>query len=325
LAYSRIIGSVQSKQWSALVRACCCVLVLLVLVSGANIARAETSAGTRIDNTAELRLDGSNTLRSNTVSLITAERLDVTLARVGSGSVAITGSGNALPVLLTNAGNGQEAFTVAATVSDASATVRLIAIDVDGDGRFDATRDTVLAGGVTPALAPGASLSLLVVVDAGQGTVTANAVTVTAQAVTGSGAQGTQFAGQGDSGGDAVTGATSARATVSVPLAATGAAPSLVKSQVVTAPDGSARAITDAIITYTLEARLVGPTANVRVADPIPAGTVYVAGSLRLDGAALTDAADGDTGTAGAAGIAVTLGDIAAAGTRTIQFQVRIQ
>ena len=54
----------------------------------------------------------------------------------------------------------------------------------------------------------------------------------------------------------------------------------------------------------------------------------YVLVSNRGDetsGAALTDAVDGDTGTAGAAGIAVTLGDIAAAGTRTIQFQVRIQ
>jgi uncharacterized repeat protein (TIGR01451 family) len=325
LAYSRIIGSVQSKQWSALVRGCCWVLVLLVLVSGATIGRAETNAGTHIDNTAELRLDGTNPVRSNTVSLVTAERLDVTLARVGSGSVAITGAGTALPVLLTNTGNGQEAFTVAATVSDASATVRLIAIDVDGDGRFDAARDTVLAAGRTPSLAPGASLSLLVVVDAGQGTVTATAVAVTAQAVTGSGAQGTAFPGQGDSGGDAVTGPTTARAAVSVPLAATAAAPSLVKSQIVTAPDGSARAIADAIITYTLEARLVGPTTNVRVADPIPAGTVYVAGSLRLDGAALTDAADADPGSAGAAGVAVTLGDIAAAGTRTIQFQVKIQ
>jgi hypothetical protein len=62
-----------------------------------------------------------------------------------------------------------------------------------------------------------------------------------------------------------------------------------------------------------------------RIEDPVPAGTRYVPDSLMLDGALLSDAADDDAGQADNATIAVTLGDIAVAGVRTVQFQVQIQ
>ena len=59
--------------------------------------------------------------------------------------------------------------------------------------------------------------------------------------------------------------------------------------------------------------------------DAIPAGTTYVAGTLALDAAALTDAADTDAGTASqSAGVAVTLGSVAAGTTRAITFNVTL-
>ena len=311
-------------------------LCFAILAAGsgaiAGTAHAETTAGTIVTNTAQLTLstaDGDRTIPSNAVALTIAERLDVTLVRSGSGSVTVPADGIAIPFVLTNAGNGQEAFSLAAVVSDASASVRLIAIDVDGDGRYDPARDTLITDGRTPVLAPGATLSLLVVIDPATSTVTAASMSLSAKAVTGSGAPGTVFASQGDGGGDAVTGATGASATAAVPLGATAAAPTLVKSQTVLAPNGSVTATRDAIVTYSLEARFPAAASGARIADPIPAGTVYVPGSLTLDGAALSDAADADAGVVDAGGVAVTLGDIAMSGTgaaiRTVRFQVKIQ
>jgi hypothetical protein len=61
------------------------------------------------------------------------------------------------------------------------------------------------------------------------------------------------------------------------------------------------------------------------VTDAIPTGTTYKSGSLALGDSALTDAADGDAGAAGSAGIDVALGTFAGgAPDRTITFQVTI-
>lgn len=295
----------------------------------ASTAYGESQAGTLITNTAMLKVRGAEgewVLQSNPVALLVAERLDVALARVDDSLIEVPSSGVAVPVLLTNRGNGRESFEIAALLSDASARVRLIAIDRDGDGRFDPAIDTPLTDARTPLLDPGQAIRLLVVVDPVAAEVTVAALTVTARAATGSGPEGTMFAARGDGGSDAITGVTDARAEIAVPIGAAGSAvPMLVKSQSVRAPDGSSNPVAGAIITYRLEARFAGPAIAVRIDDPIPQGTAYVPGSLRLDEAVLSDAEGDDAGSADAAAIAVALGDIAAPITRTVQFQVSIQ
>lgn len=291
-------------------------------------AFADTQAGTTITNVATLTVGGAEqarTIQSNPATLTVAERLDVALSRVDEAGI-VPAPGVAVPLLLANRGNGHEAFAFVATAADASVRVRLIAIDRDGDGRFDAAVDTPLAEGRTPELEAGATLRLLVVLDPADADA-ASALTVTAQAATGSGPAGTVFAGRGDAGGDAVTGTSQARAAVTVPIGGADAAatPVLVKSQSVRAPDGSSRPVAGAIITYRLEARFGAATSAARIADPIPAGTAYVPGSLTLDAAPLSDTAGDDAGSADARGIAVDLGDIAAPATRTVAFQVTIQ
>ena len=93
------------------------------------------------------------------------------------------------------------------------------------------------------------------------------------------------------------------------------------------AADGSANPTHGATVTYTIAARFAGDgqARGATVSDPIPDGTAYVPGSLRLDGTALSDAADADAGTADAAGITVALGTVAAPALRTISFQVTIK
>ncbi|MCP3734082.1 hypothetical protein M9979_04225 [Sphingomonas sp. RP10(2022)] len=293
------------------------------------VAAADTRAGARIVNVATLTArdgDGERTLPSNPVSLTVAERLDVALTRTDDAVLAVAPGGVAVPLLLVNRGNGLEAFDLVALPSDTSARVRLIAIDRDGDGRFDAAIDTPLADGRTPELEPGATLRLLVVLDPAAAEVTATTLTAVARAATGSGPAGTMFATRGDGGSDAVTGSTDARAEVVVPLGTEAtAAPVLVKSQSVRAPDGSTNPVTGAVVTYRLEARFAAATAAARIADPIPVGTAYVPGSLTLDAAALSDAGGDDAGEGDPRGIAVDLGDVAAAATRTVTFQVTIQ
>lgn len=273
-------------------------------------AQAETRAGDRVVNTASTRYDvgqRQDVATSNADIVLVAERLDVAVSR--SDTVAPS----AIPFVLTNRGNGMEAFRLS-TQADAGAAPRIFAIDTDGDGRYDAARDTPVVDTATPSLDPGASLALLLLTDAAP----ARPVTIVARAVTGAGTPGTVFAGAGDGGGDAVVGPTGARAELIVPSAVQDASPTLTKTQSVLGPDGSARAVRGAVISYTLVARFSAPTTGARIDDPVPAGTTYVPGSLSLDGTAQTD-----PGTAGT--IAVALGDIPAAGTRTLQFKVRIQ
>ena len=306
---------------------------LLVAMLAGDIAQAQVVAGTVITNVASLQVPGAGgaeqTIASNPATLTVGEVLDVALARTGGATGPIAADTGAVAAVgLTNRGNGSEAFVVAAAPADASVRVRLVAIDVDGDGRFDPQRDHVLGDDrLTPPVAPGATLALLVVLDpAGTGAVDTT-LAVTATAATGSGAPGTVFAGRGDGGGDALTGSTGAVAHLAIPIGGdpAAAAPRFEKTQSVVAPDGSAAAVRGSVITYTLTATFAGRTAGARIHDGVPTGTAYVAGSLRLDGATLTDAADADAGGFDGTAIDVALGDVPAAARRAVMFQVKIQ
>lgn len=301
-------------------------------ISTTGTAQAQVAAGTVITNVANLQIPGANggdrTIASNPATLTVGELLDVALVRSNGATGAVAAdAGSVAAATLTNRGNGTEAFVVAASPADAAVRVRLIAVDVDGDGRFDPQRDRVLGDDhLTPPVASGATLALLVVLDpAGPGAAD-TALAVTATAATGSGAAGTVYAGRGDGGGDAIVGSTGAAAQLSIPVAGTpAAAPRFEKTQSVRAPDGSSAAMRGSIVTYTLAATFAGAITGARIHDGVPAGTTYVAGSLRLDGTTLSDAADADAGGFDAGAIDVALGDVPAAARRTVTFQVKIQ
>ena len=63
---------------------------------------------------------------------------------------------------------------------------------------------------------------------------------------------------------------------------------------------------------------------DLRITDPVPAGTTYRAGTLRLDGAVLSDAADADAGTAQGGNIAVTVATATSGSSHTVTFDVQI-
>lgn len=321
----------RTDQTWAILRATFVVALFLSFCLNGDGARAVSPAGFDIANRARFtaQVDGASvSTESNEVHTRVDEVLDVALTRTTSGTVRLaSGSGpRVLAFVLRNTGNGHEAFILTAAITDGSATVRAIAIDSDGDGRFDATRDAVIgADGLSPVMDPGATQRLFVLLNmTGDG---GGSLMLRAHAATGSGPPGTLFPGRGDEGGDAVVGAGTAQAELPATFTVSAPALSLVKSQRISAPDGSNRAVQGAIITYRIEAVLAAGSgaAGVRIVDPVPPGALYVADSLRLDGTALSDATDGDPGKMQDDRVEIALGDLDAPSSHVVTFQVKIQ
>lgn len=298
-----------------------------------------TPAGTDITNTATATYsapDGSElSVDSNPVTLRVAELLDVSVASADTGDVGVSSgaTGQVLKFTLTNGGNGSEAFVLAAEANsggdDFDPVVTSIILDTNGNGAYDAGVDAVYSSGANdPVLQPDTSLTVFVLstIPAGAADTQRGQVDLLAEATTGTGAPGTSFAGQGEGGGDAVVGATGADSSDDGIYRVNAANVALTKAASVAGPFGGTGAIPGAVITYTLTATIggSGTVNNVAVADPIPAGTTYRAGSLTFDGAALTDATDADAGRFTGSGIVVTLGSVAAGTSRIITFQVEI-
>jgi uncharacterized repeat protein (TIGR01451 family) len=307
---------------------------------GAPAFAAGTIAGTNIENQATATYDlpsgGQASVDSNIVSLTVDELLDVSVALASPGDVMTPpgATDQVLAFTVTNAGNGSESFRLATREAiggdQFDPAVTSIVLDSNGNGAYDAGVDTAYVAGTNdPTLAPDAQLAIFVL-----STIPASAqdgdrgqADLTAVAVTGSGAPGASFAGQGQGGGNAVVGATGGDGEASGFYAVAAATLTFVKSAAVADPFGGTTQVPGGTITYTLTATVAGSgsLANVRVADPVPAGTSYVPASITLDGSALTDAADGDAGAFDSgSGISVGLGNLAAGTTRIITFRVRI-
>lgn len=302
----------------------------------ATASAAGVSAGTSIENTATATYSNGATTESvdsNTVSILVDELLDVAVSSLDAGSVTLGSAGAVLSFQISNTGNGPEAFELtvdpALAGDDFDPGVTQIAYDANGNGVYDAAVDPVIAtGGSTPAIDADDTLRIFVVTQlAGSPSEGHTAdVRLTAVAATGSGAPGTIFAGDGEGGGDAVVGTSTAEDADQGTLVASIGTVTLTKSATVLDPFGTDQAVPGATVTYTLAVQVngSGSVSGLTVIDPIPTGTTYSANSLRLDGTPLTDAAGDDAGRADGSGIAVDLGTLAAGSNRSITFSVTL-
>jgi uncharacterized repeat protein (TIGR01451 family) len=311
----------------------------LAMTTSHTALAAGTRAGTPIDNTATASFDGPDgrvELPSNTVSITVDELLDVTVDSSDPGDVATSPDADdeVLTYLVTNTGNGSEAFTLTADTArpgdDFDTALVQIVLDTNGNGVYDPGEDEIyVAGGNDPVLEPDANITVFIInnipADAEDGQ--RAEVSLTAEAVTGTGAPGTVFDGQGDGGGDAVVGTTGADDDDSGFFIIQAASIALVKEATVLDPFGGTSAVPGSIITYSLIATVTGSGTleNVVISDPIPANTIYQTETITLEGASLTDAdtAD-DAGAFDGTAISVDLGDVPGGQTRTITFQVEI-
>jgi uncharacterized repeat protein (TIGR01451 family) len=239
---------------------------------------------------------------------------------------------------VTNTGNGSETFVIAGNSVvagddyDPIPATPFIYFDTDNSGDLSPADVAYVSGSNNPVLAADQFTTLLLVnsIPTGLANGAAGRTQLTAQALTGTGAPGTVFAGQGTGGVDAVVGTSTASQIGTGAYVIAGLQLNAVKSQAVVDQFGGTRALPGARINYQVVITPTGTgTANaVLFTDVIPVNTTYIAGTLRLNAAVLTDAADADAGQFVAtptAQVRVTLGDMTqASGVQTIDFAVTI-
>jgi len=326
-----------TKQLSSRVATRTFALVTLGAVLAPGAAHATgVSAGTLIQNTASATYTSGasgGTVTSNTVSIKVDELLNVAVAGLTT-TPAVAGQTSAvLEYSITNTGNGPEAFKVTVNPAVAGnafdATVQSVVVDTNGNGVYDPGVDQVLAtGAATPIIAADGSLKVFVIVGLPSGATDGQTsqVQLTADAATGTGTPGTVFAGQGNGGGDAVVGTSTASANAKDTLVASLATVALTKAAAIADQFGGTQPVPGAVVTYTLTATVTGTgqASGLHVTDVIPTGTTYQPGTLTLDAAPLTDATDADAGQASSSGIDVNLGTVSGGATKTVKFDVKI-
>jgi uncharacterized repeat protein (TIGR01451 family) len=305
-----------------------------------------TVAGTNIQNTAQVSYSiGGNaiTTSSNTSSITVAEVLDVDVTTLSATVLVTPGSTQQeIALRITNTGNGSEPFrltlnsNVAGDQFDPVQRPTAVYFDSDGSGDFSAADVAYSPGTNDPVLAPDASVVVLVVhdippsvADGQRGLVelTARSITTLSAATV---TAGMVFPNAGTGGVDAVAGSTLGQDTAQGAYQVASVQINAVKSQTIADPFGGTRPVPGARIDYRIDVTVTGAgtATGVIVADDIPPNTTYVAGSLRLNGAALTDDADADAGqfiTTPTNQVRIALGDLTgAAGTQTLEFTVTI-
>ncbi|HYU08147.1 MAG TPA: SdrD B-like domain-containing protein [Gemmatimonadales bacterium] len=272
------------------------------LLVGPQLSAQGTPAGSQIRNWATLAYTSSGfgyVMPSDTVDLVVAQLAGVGL-QAPQSSGASPGTAVVFAHTLSNLGNGPDSFSVAAT--SAHAWPLTLYRDVNSNGILDGG-DSALTGPV--ALASGSTAALLVQI-----------------AIPASGSAGvtdtiTVIATSGFDG--AVSGSVRDLLSVSsAPIAFS------VTKQV----DRATAAVGD-VLTYTLDYVAAGTdsASAVQLADTIPVGASYVAGTIRFNGILQTDAADGDAGRLVASGngvVAVSLGTVAAGSAGSVTFQARV-
>ena len=330
------------RRASALLRMCAtaCACATLALCNLA--AAAGTPAGTVIENTATVSFDlgdGPLSLDSNTTTITVVERLDVAVTLQSPQTLVSAGDADsALLFTITNTGNGSESFQLAIDSLlagddfDPVPAVPAIYFDTDGSGDFNVGDQAYTAGVNDPLLAADASIDVFLVNNI-PGSATNGDLgfsQLTATATTGTGAPGTEYAGQGDGGVNAIVGTSSGSSAAIGEYFVSEVQIDIVKTQAVTDPFGGSQPVPGATITYTItvEVTSAGTAAASVLADPIPTYTTYVPNSITLNASALSDSADADAGEFDVATdpmVVVRLGDLTLAdGVQSIVFQVTI-
>ena len=294
-------------------------------------------AGIVIESTAEVTYSDAGVNRSatsNTVRVRVDELVGVAAATLNSGPVTARSGPAVLSFLVSNTGNGPEAFSIEVVTAVAGnafdAAPDGLAVDSNGNGVYDPGVDLPLAApSITEIIPAGGSQTLfaLVTVPTGAADGAQTAVNLIARSATGTGSPGTVIAGAGEGGVDAVVGPGGGMAVASGRIVASASTVTLVKWASVADLFGGSTASPGATITYGIQALVSGSATidGLVVTDAIPANTRYLANSLTLESAPVSDAPGDDAGEASAAGITVNLGSLPAGTSRTVSFAVQIE
>jgi uncharacterized repeat protein (TIGR01451 family) len=304
---------------------------------------AGTAAGTNIQNTAQVSYDVGGTpvtTASNATTLTVAEIINTNVTTLTTSVSVVPGAANqVLQFRVTNTGNGPEKFhltpnsTIVGDGFDPVLAANSIYFDTDGAPGLNTSTDTLyVPGSNDPNLFADASIVVLVVNNIPTGLTNGlqGRSELSAAAFTGTGTPGTVYTGQGVGGADAVLGTSGGKGNNSGVYVIGSIALAAVKSQTIIDQFGGTQPLPGAAITYQIVVTPSGSgtASNVVFNDAIPANTTYKPGSLKLNGAALSDGVDADAGqfiASPTAQISVALGTLTAVSSaQTISFVVTI-
>jgi uncharacterized repeat protein (TIGR01451 family) len=324
-----------------------------VLGAAVHAQAAGTPAGSVISNTATVTYNVAAgptvTVPSNTSSFTVSELLNVTSVSNDAGNVSTLSpdTNKVLSFTITNTGNGTETYSLTATrtglpgdqFDPSVGSAGSIFIENGLQPGFQATgpnADTLYIAGVNDPILnannPSASSKTVYLVsdipggvangDTGKASITASSTTPGAAGAT----AGTSLAGLGDGGVDAVVGSSQGTASITGTYQVSSFNVAVTKTASVLDPFGGTKVVPGAVITYTITVDVTGTgqAQSVIVNDPIPANTTYVPGSLKVNGAARTDATDGDNAQIAAGNAQATFGNMTAPLTNILTFQATV-
>ena len=307
-----------------------CFALALALTAGAGARLqdgsgrvAPTSAGTIISNQAEATYTDATGVGYATVSptvtitVLPVNALTVTPDETAPSATVAPHERLVRLFRICNTGNTPDLYTVTRAAATAPAAVTSLYFDNDASGTVT-NGDTPVSVGATLSqrVAPGTCLGVLAVIEMND--FAANSlltITLTARSNVTSGPGGLAE----DDG--TIINAVGTGARLTAPTDTELPPVKLVDAQErVTAAPGQA-------LTYTISFRNSGdvPARNVLVGDELPAGLVYVPGTLRLDARALTDQVDADEGFARPPRqVEVRLAEVAPGRVVNVTFQARV-
>jgi len=318
-------------------RAALVAAALSSLVAVQDAVAAGTVANTTISNTATVNYTvggvAQTPITSNTSTFLVDRKVNLNVT-AGTGTTTTPGVTNqGLIYTVTNTGNDSDNFTLTAAnlAGDNFDTTNVRIYRDNGDGVFNIASDTLVSAPV--AFTPDQSIKFFIVSDIPATATNSQTAQLSLTATTGR----TASAGADTAGVDTVfadpgnNGTETANNTYTIATAAL----AVVKSSVVVsdpvAGTTNPHAIPGAVMLYTItvtNSSTTSAASAVVLTDAIPANTTYVAGSMTLNAAALTDASDADGGTTTGApvtSITVNAGTVAASGgTATVGFKVTI-
>ncbi|MDB5857403.1 MAG: hypothetical protein JWQ76_1092 [Ramlibacter sp.] len=329
------------RSWTA-----CFALVLASLCAPASWA-AGTAAGTLIGNTATLTYSTSGQPAATAVAVappvVVARVISHTVTWQDSAAVPTTSpdTDRVLAFVVSNTGNGTETFQLTRDnaqggdqfdpATSPSGAIWLESGAQPGLQRSGPNADVLYGPGVNDiVLAADASRLVHVVsqIPAGVAIGSYGKVGLTATATTpgaAGAAPGTLLATSG--GVQVIAGPNGGRAAATGSYLVAGASLGLVKSvAAVRDPQGGSRVMTGSVLTYRLVLTLTGSgqADALAVNDPLPATLTYVPGSLTVDGAPRTDAADADELSFAAGTVQANFGSVAVPATRVIEFKATV-
>lgn len=306
---------------------------------------AGTPAGTLIGNTAVLNysLGGApGTASASAPTIVVAKLLDVvvTWQDVAPVTAATPDANRPLTFVVTNTGNGTEPYrlsrgdNVAGDQFDPQpAAAGSLWLESGAEPGFQATGPNAdvpyVPGANDPVLAADASRIVYLLSDIpagapaaglGRSTLTATATTPNAGVALPGTVLATNGAVQTIAGRAAAGSATGSYLLSGVSV---GVAKSVVT---VLDPAGGTRVMTGSVLTYRIVLTVtgIGVADALSVSDPLPAGLTYVAGSLAVNGAPRTDAADGDGASFAANTVSADFGSVTAPAQRAIEFRATV-